>query len=156
VNNGVVTVMEDVAKQAAKDAGYGADEDKVIPLPIISATVTPGNVAAVAFQVKGSDLMASSAPGVKLMKVFPPPKEAKLFTYVGQAINFADGTFTIMTMSDVILTGPIWPEGDYKLVVFIGDGGDFDLSTVPGTVIGRRWRRRRREIFWQTATLVER
>ena len=135
---GYVVVSEDLAIRAAKgvlnDAGA---EVKVVPLPVISASVgTAGNTAAVGFLVTGELLMASSPSEIKVLKVLSSEGIGDEFTYAGEPGEFEDKKFTLMSEAGTeIFKGAIQPNVTYQLVVFIEDDGDFDLNKNPRVIV---------------------
>ena len=59
----------------------------------------------------------------------------KLFEYVNNELDFDDMKFTIM-LNGAIYEGELDPNKEYELLVFIKDGGEFDLDKlVNGAVI---------------------
>jgi hypothetical protein len=57
------------------------------------------------------------------------PITGKLFDYVNDADDYNDGKFTLKS-GGVIFDGKIDPNEYYELVVFIQDGGEFDLDGI--------------------------
>ena len=128
------------AEAALSGEGILMDISEIIPFPVISAYVSKeGNVAAVGIPVLGSELMAEQAKDVKVVKILGPDSDTpgKLFGYERIPGNFDDKKFTVLTMdNEVMLLGTIQPNTFYWLVLFIKDGGEFDLDgEANGTVI---------------------
>jgi uncharacterized membrane protein YgcG len=130
---GVLTVNKDKAYASAKNVYPDAEFSNVKPLPISSTDVnTAGNIAAVAYEVTGASLMAASPSAVRVMT----SALEKAFTYASG--GFADGTFRIMSGANdagtianasakhtgMMADAP----GKYTLVLFVADGGDYDLD----------------------------
>jgi hypothetical protein len=142
VVDGAVTVRKAVAQEAAKyaadDAKLNAEVDEVVRLPVIVAELEGnGKVAAVCFEITGSLLKAESVSDINLVKIFPPSssKKGEMFGYAGKPEEYGDKKFTLLTMNDATHTGAIQPDVDYKLVIFIRDGGDFDLDGKPNGIV---------------------
>jgi len=136
---GGATVTDSVAREAA---GVGGSVE-VLPLPIFKAeieTAPQGNVAAVGFEVKGSDLYnlnATTARDIRLIKILSPTTSVP-FVYESVPAQFGDKKFTLLRGGQVY-EGSIANDGTvYTLVVFIRDSGDFDLdeeAAPNGTVV---------------------
>ena len=128
-----VTGLVEVRKELAIDLFNGKDiykeitSEDITELPIFAADVEAGKTAAVAFKVKGSELFAATPDKVMVMKILSST-ESEFFTYAGTSAEFADKKFTIQTASDPIYTGAIEGSAEYYLVLFVKDGGGFDLD----------------------------
>jgi len=98
-------------------------------LPVFTAAVAPvGQVAEVVFDVKGKDLLASVLEDIRLIGMIPGNDGEEL---VYTSSGFGDGLFTLTLNGVPVAAGEaINPNADYKLIVYIKDGGKFDLDTV--------------------------
>lgn len=143
---GQVVVKNEVAAAAAADAvknaklpaGTKVETKDVAPLPIFSAPVTEKeNTAAVAFELKGEDLKAAKAKDVKVVKLLGNGK-GEFFNFAAVSTDFVDKAFALQTSADVIMSADYAIEAaeNYKLVLFIKDGGAFDLdASADGKVV---------------------
>ncbi|WP_278548704.1 Synerg-CTERM sorting domain-containing protein [Cloacibacillus evryensis] len=132
--SGAVTAKAETVKSAAASlVAAGETISTVSPLPVFGAEVTAGNTAAVAYKIKGADLLAASAADVKVVKYLGGGK-AELFKYAAAAADFADTCFTVMLHDTDTIAGSIEPETEYDLVLFVKDGGSFDLAEETGMV----------------------
>jgi len=128
-----VTGLVEVRKELAidlfneKDIYKEITSEDITELPIFAADVAAGKTAAVAFKVKGSELFAATPDKVMVMKILSST-ESEFFSYAGTSAEFADKKFTIQTASDPIYTGAIEGSAEYYLVLFVKDGGKFDLD----------------------------
>ncbi|NLL36241.1 MAG: hypothetical protein GX256_01815 [Fretibacterium sp.] len=123
---GAVTASESAVKEAGENVVQDDQEiAEVKPLPILKVSVhTKGNVVAVGFSLKGSDLFAKKASDVQLLKITGPGK-GELLAYTSG--SNADGHFTVLDDEGMIVSD-IASEKFYVLTLFIRDGGKFDLD----------------------------
>lgn len=133
--SGAVTAKAETVKSAAASlVAAGETISTVSPLPVFGAEVTAGNTAAVAYKIKGADLLAASAADIKLVKYLGGGK-AELFKYAAAAADFADTCFTVMLHGTDTIAGSIKADDtEYDLVLFVKDGGSFDLDEEDGWV----------------------
>lgn len=135
--NGQAALSEKIIASAAVSAvklaelpdGTTVEPEDIAPLPITDATVSAGNVAAIAFELKGEVLKAALVKDVKVMKVMSA-EMGEFFTLAAVPEDFTDKHFAIQAADEnkvLSAESPIVPEGTYKLVLFIKDNGDFDL-----------------------------
>jgi uncharacterized protein YjdB len=129
--NGIMTIKDSVAEEIAKKL-LSVDKVEVITIPVFEAVLNdPGDTAALSFKVKGSHLMVnglvSKAENVRLMNIVSSDS-GDWYTYAGTAGALDDKTFTILDMNGNIVSGDLDPNGDYKLVFLIKDGGSFDAD----------------------------
>ena len=124
---GGLVASEAAIQAAAADAGVSVALEGVHKLPVFSAGVTAGKVAAVGFPLTGAQLMAGNARDVVVLKILPGRKGG-LFTYESEPEKFGDKKFTLLTRSGAVHTGAIQRGETYTLTVFILDGGDFDVD----------------------------
>jgi hypothetical protein len=128
---GVVTLQDWLAKEIAERL-LNINYAEVVMIPVFEALVkNSGDVAAISFQVKGRHLMVdgliSRPENVRLLMALSNVS-GDWFTYSATAAGLADKKFTIMDMSNNIFTGELVPNGDYRLLFLIKDGGGFDLD----------------------------
>ncbi len=140
--NGTLTISPVLAKSALEEV-MSADKEvapkNVVLLPIVSTTVKAKNVAAMAFSMTGAQLGAEEgtvAGDVKIIKVLADGKGAQ-FGYASSAAGYQDETFTLKDANDktLALTDKVVKTSDYKLIIFVADGGKFDLDKTPGNVV---------------------
>gem|GEM_PF-7112480 len=136
---GVITLQDWIAMEISKST-LNIFDAEVEMLPVFEAIISnPGEIAAVSFNVKGYHLMVDGlitrAENVRLMMALSSTS-GDFFTFTSVPANFDDKMFTILDASNNIFTGEIDPNGDYKVLCFIRDGGDFDLD---GQVDGAVW-----------------
>lgn len=135
--NGQAALSEKIIASAAVSAvklaelpdGTTVKPEDIAPLPITDATVSAGNVAAIAFELKGEVFKAALVKDVKVMKVMSA-EMGEFFTLAAVPEDFTDKHFAIQAADEnkvLSAESPIVPEGTYKLVLFIEDNGDFDL-----------------------------
>ena len=140
--NGTLTISPVLAKSALEEV-MSADKEvapkNVVLLPIVSTTVKAKNVAAMAFSMTGAQLGAEEgtvAGDVKIIKVLADGKGAQ-FGYASSAAGYQDETFTLKDANDktLALTDKVVKTSTYKLIIFVADGGKFDLDKTPGSVV---------------------
>ncbi len=140
--NGTLTISPVLAKSALEEV-MSADKEvapkNVVLLPIVSTTVKAKNVAAMAFSMTGAQLGAEEgtvAGDVKIIKVLADGKGAQ-FSYASSAAGYQDETFTLKDANDktLALTDKVVKTSTYKLIIFVADGGKFDLDKTPGSVV---------------------
>ncbi|MCL1874935.1 MAG: Ig-like domain-containing protein [Synergistaceae bacterium] len=85
-----------------------------------------GQVAEIKLEVLGADLLAMFADDIILIGL-TSSNTGKKFTFTADSNKFEEKTFTLL-LGGVIYTGKIDPNATYELVVFIRDGGEFDLT----------------------------
>jgi uncharacterized protein YjdB len=106
-------------------------------LPVFKGTLSPnGAIARISFRVTGKELFELYPENVNLIGMILGGKShGMLFDYVNSESEFDDKKFTIF-FNGKIFDGRINPNATYELVVFIKDGGIFDLDGLPnGEVI---------------------
>jgi hypothetical protein len=114
------------AKQRAETLWDGVRETR--SLPVFTAPIeNSGDVAAVGFAVKGSFLLADFPSEMKLMKVRSGSRPPLEFRYAESGCG--DGTFRLLN-GGTAYTGAISESAEYTLVLFIKDGGDYDLDGI--------------------------
>ncbi len=138
-SEGQVVVKDKVAVEAAADAvknanlpaGTKVTVENISTLPIFKASglAASGDTAAVAYTVKGSDLKADKAGNVKILKLLGNGK-GEFFNFAAVSTDFVDKAFALQTSADVIMSSDYAIEAAeaYKLVLFVKDGGSFDLD----------------------------
>ena len=127
--NGKVYLIKNFVNEMLK-----TDDFTTSILPIFEVKVTPnGDVAAVSFTVKGSNLLAKYPNKVNLFGMIAK-NAGTLLNYVSSKSG-NDGEFTLL-LGDVVFDGEIVAGDKYELCVFIWDGGIFDLDgLVDGEII---------------------
>jgi hypothetical protein len=106
-------------------------------LPVFKGTLSPnGATARISFRVTGKELFELYPENVNLIgMVLGGNGHGMLFDYVNNESEFGDRKFTLF-FNGRIFEGRIDPNATYELVVFIKDGGIFDLDGIPnGEVI---------------------
>ena len=140
VKNGAVVVKETVAKAAAakaiETAGLKEEVKSVTPLPVFAGAVSEDKIAAVSLPFKGSELKATTAGAVRILKILGSAN-GKFFTFQSDASKAADGEFALQSGSSAYLASgdAIDASKNYTLVLFIKDNGDFDLNSTKGTIV---------------------
>jgi hypothetical protein len=120
-----VYVSERVTEKVAKKL-FGTDDVRTHSLPIFKATVTPvGEVGAVTLKVRGSELLANFADEVNLIGMVSK-NTGEFLNYTGSKTG-EDGEFTVLFEGQVY-DGEIDKGESYELLVFIKDGGIYDLD----------------------------
>jgi hypothetical protein len=108
--------------------------ETVNSLPIKTAVVkTSGGIAALEFTVKGSRLFADRPDDITVLKV-KGGAAGDSFSYSTPSAGYADRTYTLRK-SGKPHHGPILPDESYTLLLFVKDGGAFDLDRTPGKVL---------------------
>jgi hypothetical protein len=131
--DGKVYLKKEAAERIAKEM-LNAEEVLTYILPVFNATVLPGGVAEISFTISGKDLLAPYPNEINLLGLIFGGG-AEFFEYDSRPIEFGNGKFTLL-FEGAIYNGKIDPKGTYELVVFIKDGGIFDLDgLVNGKVI---------------------
>ena len=129
--DGNVTVKKSIAESIYRGLKSDDMEDvndiKIVPLPYFQAIIEPGKIAAVKIPVKGSTLDADTANKIDLLKILTPTT-GELLQYVAAESEYDDGCFTLLDMENAPFTGDIVMADDYYLVIFIKDGGIYDLD----------------------------
>jgi hypothetical protein len=124
--NGKVYLKKSAADTIAKEL-LGVNSVNTNVLPVFEGTVTSnGQVAELHFTVSGKDLLAQYPEDINLIGLIAGGA-GKQFNYRNDPNDFDDGIFTLLS-GGAIYSGEIDPNADYELVVFIKDGGDFDLD----------------------------
>ena len=137
VVGGKVVVKGGVAEAIAKSKGV--TPANVVTLAVFEATVANGAMAAVEIPVTGAELGAASPDKIVLLKIFSSGSGERL-TYMASGFNFDNnddgGKFTLLAANGAVYTGAIVGTTNYILLVFIRDGGRYDLDEdVNGVVV---------------------
>ena|GEM_PF-2129166 len=126
VIGGRVYLKKGLAETIAKGL-LGVDRVNTEIHPVFTATVTPnGGVTQLTIPVTGEELMALTPDEINLIGM-TSGNAGMRFDYVNSASQFDANRFTLL-QGGVIYTGAIDPSGVYELLVFIEDGGRFDLD----------------------------
>jgi hypothetical protein len=126
LNNNKLYINWNIAGKIAKEL-LRADAVNLNVLPIFSSAITvSGQTAIVSFSVKGIDLLATFPFEVNLIGL-TSRNIGRLFKYVKNSSDYDEKKFTIQ-YNGAIYLGEINPDENYELLVFIKDGGEFDLD----------------------------
>ena len=129
ITGGKVIVKKSITEAIAKKQ-LGADDFEVVCLPWFESEVRDSGVAAVKIPVTGSQLNANYPRNIMLLKVLSG-SVGEFLKYVGSEADYGDGSFTLLSKgSEAPYTGYINPNASYDLVIFIRDGGKFDLDKI--------------------------
>ena len=126
----VASVMSDDAAVAPKT---------IVTLPIITATISDGKVAALAMKTTGAQLGAAAnniVSDITLIKILKDETGAK-FGYTAEPAGYADQSFTLKNTdgNNLAFTDKIDPAATYTLILFVKDNGEFDYDNTTGSVI---------------------
>ena len=126
----VASVMSDNAAVAPKT---------IVTLPIITATIDSGKVAALAMKTTGAQLGAAAnniVSDITLIKILKDETGAK-FGYTAEPAGYADQSFTLKNAdgNNLAFTDKIDPAATYTLILFVKDNGEFDYDSTTGSVI---------------------
>ena len=126
----VASVMSDDAAVAPKT---------IVTLPIITATISDGKVAALAMKTTGAQLGAAAnniVSDITLIKILKDETGAK-FSYTAEPAGYADQSFTLKNAdgNNLAFTDKIDPAATYTLILFVKDNGEFDYDKTTGSVI---------------------
>lgn len=131
--DGSVILRQDVvggALESVKKENPGLYYESVMPVPLIKAacgSAESGRIIAFGFTVSGDNFgKADSARDIKVMKVLPDGRGV-LFKAIGEEREIEDRSCALYKDGE-IYSGPVVPEDNYVLTLFIKDGGEFDLD----------------------------
>ena len=129
-----VYLKKSAAEKIAREL-LGMNKVIVNVLPVYEGTVTQeGRVIAVKFTMSGIELLSLFPDGVNLIGM-TSGSAAKLLEYVNSELDYGDGKFTVL-YNGLIYEGELKRGENYELLVFIKDGGEFDLDgLVNGSVL---------------------
>lgn len=131
---GAITVKAETVRNAASSlVAYNETITKVGPLPVFNAKVAKAQTAAVAYKIKGKDLYATDPSKINVIK-YLGSGEAARFVYAAAAADFADESYTVMLHGKSTIADSIAADTEYDLVLFIKDGGRFDLDKADAVV----------------------
>lgn len=132
-DDGSVILRQDVvggALESVKKENPGLYYESVMPVPLIKAAcglAESGRIIAFGFTVSGDNFgKADSARDIKVMKVLPDGRGV-LFKAIGEESEIEDRSCALYKNGE-IFSGPVMPEENYVLTLFIKDGGEFDLD----------------------------
>ena len=132
--SGAITVKAETVRNAASSlVAYNETITKVGPLPVFNAKVVKAQTAAVAYKIKGKDLYATDPSKINVIK-YLGSGEAARFVYAAEAADFADESYTVMLHGKSTIADSIAADTEYDLVLFIKDGGRFDLDKADAVV----------------------
>ena len=131
--DGSVILRQDVvgvALESVKKENPGLYYESVMPVPLIKAacgSAESGRIIAFGFTVSGDNFgKADSARDIMVMKVLPDGRGV-LFKAIGEEREIEDRSCALYKGGE-IYSGPVMPEDNYLLTLFIKDGGEFDLD----------------------------
>ena len=136
---GVVYLKDTVLQQAVMNA---ISDDSIalhraISLPLFRAQLSvAGATAATAFIISGDRLLADTPRDIGLVKA-RPDGTGSFFAYASTTAEYKDGYFTLQRMDDGVMAAEEAIEADksYKLVVYVKDGGDYDVDSTERSVV---------------------
>ena len=141
-SDGLIAISPVLAKQAVEEVKSNdntVQPQTIAALPIVTAVVEKEKTAALAFKMTGKELGAqenSVVSDITLVKVFANGTGG-VFQYAATPDAYADEHFTLKDAdgNNLVLTDNVIPANEYTLIVFIKDGGKFDLDKAEGSVI---------------------
>ncbi|MCD7876448.1 MAG: Ig-like domain-containing protein [Cloacibacillus porcorum] len=119
---------EEIVKANLED---GAALESVITLPLFSVRTEKEKTAISAWVVKGSDLLSDTIEKVDVRKIV---STTELLKFQYKASGFTDGSFTVLGMDGKLATGAVDKDKRYQLLLFIADGGKYDLNDADGVI----------------------
>jgi len=134
---GRVTIRKSIAEAIAKKL-LETNDIEVVLLPWFEATIESGKIAAVRIPIRGSQLYANYPKDILLLKVISSDT-GEFLEHVSSEADYSDGKFTLLAKgNETPYSGKInsGTEYVYVLVVFIKDGGKYDLDkAINGNVV---------------------
>lgn len=128
--DGKAVVRYEVAKATAAGViGKGEEMKHAVLSPAFTATlIKPGNIAATSLRFSGSSFFAGKAEDIKLLKILSSSK-GELFKFTSVPADVRDGMFAVQKLGAADFhSGVISADAQYRLWLFIEDGGEFDLD----------------------------
>ena len=119
---------------------FKEDSIFVTSLPWFEAVVDVGKIAAIKIPVKGTQFEADQFPRhtmiISIMAMTHVEKKHYL-TYAVTESEYGDGKWTLLVKgSETPYTGFVNSDSEYDLMIFIKDGGEYDLDKINnGTVV---------------------
>ncbi|WP_303322804.1 Ig-like domain-containing protein [Cloacibacillus evryensis] len=140
--DGSITVDPVIAKNAVKTVisdDATVDPQTIVTLPVITAAVESGKVAALAMKATGKQLGAvenNVVGDITLIKILKDETGAK-FDYTADPALYDDRSFTLKNAdgNNLALTDKIDPAATYTLILFVKDNEKFDYDKTEGSVI---------------------
>lgn len=140
--DGNITVDPVIAKNAVKTVisdDATVDPQTIVTLPVITAAVESGKVAALAMKATGKQLGAvenNVVGDITLIKILKDETGAK-FDYTAGPALYDDRSFTLKNAdgNNLALTDKIDPAATYTLILFVKDNAKFDYDKTEGCVI---------------------
>jgi subtilisin family serine protease/uncharacterized membrane protein len=132
---GRVTMRKPIAEAIAKEL-LETDDVEVVLLPWFEATIQSGKTAAVKIPIRGGLLYANYPRDILLLKVMSSDS-GEFLEYAASEADYSDGKFTLLSKgNETPYSGKINSGAEYDLIIFIKDGGRFDLDkTINGNVV---------------------
>ena len=127
-----VTEAIAISQLRASSSGF-----EVVSLPWFEAAAQDNGVTAVKIPVNGKQLNVNYARNIMLLKILSG-SVGEFLEYAGSEADYGDGRFTLFAQgSETPYSGYLNPNDSYDLVIFIKDGGKYDLDkTANGNVVG--------------------
>ena len=140
--DGNITVDPVIAKNAVKTVisdDATVDPQTIVTLPVITAAVESGKIAALAMKATGAQLGAvenNVVGDITLIKILKDETGAK-FDYTAAPALYDDQSFTLKNAdgNNLALTDKIDPVATYTLILFVKDNAKFDYDKTEGSVI---------------------
>ena len=140
--DGNITVDPVIAKNAVKTVisdDATVDPKTIVTLPVITAAVESGKVAALAMKATGKQLGGvenNVVSDITLIKILKDETGAK-FDYTADPALYDDRSFTLKNAdgNNLALTDKIDPAATYTLILFVKDNEKFDYDKTEGSVI---------------------
>ena len=133
--NGKVYIKKSVAEAIAKTLFDDDNAFEVFTLPCFEAEVDKGNVVAVRIPVVGTQFRVEYPKDILLLKIISPAS-GEFLKYAATEADYGDGKFTLFTKgSETLYSGKLDVSATYDLVIFIKDGGKYDLDKTENGVV---------------------
>lgn len=132
VSDGSVSLKDAWAEEIVKaNLEEGAALESIITLPLFFVNTEKEKTAVSAWVVKGSDLLSDTIEKVDVRKIV---STTKLLKFQYKASGFTDGSFTVLGMDGKLAAGAVDKDKRYQLLLFIADGGKYDLNNAAGEI----------------------
>ena len=130
ISGGRVVIDQSIAKEIAKNKIEMGSTDnlEVVCLPVFETDSPFGGVVAVRITVTGAQLGVRNPEDILLLKIISP-SDGEFLDYSAIESGYENGKFTLLPKGgEEPFYGTINPSTEYDLVVFILDGGRYDLD----------------------------
>jgi uncharacterized protein YjdB len=119
------SIAESIARKLLKTK---TNNFEIVLLPWFEAAIGYGRIAAVKIPIKGAQLNTNYPREVLLLKIISP-SEGEFLQYAANKSDYEDGMFTLLAKgSETPYSGIIDSNKEYDLMIFIKDGGKYDLD----------------------------